>query len=511
MTIAVPKEAAAVILLRQSERNEWELYWARRSPKMPFMSGYHAFPGGRVDASDAEIEVLYAETPQQAAFCACVIREAFEETAVLLSPDAERFSHEERLALRLALMRHELTFAEFVRQHKLRLDARSLVPAGRWVTPPYAARRFDTWFFAAEIPGNQTPELWTDELENGTWTTPQAAVRSWIDLQAILAPPTLHAIRSIAQWENTLAARERKWEKLTEIMLSVPQAHGNPIEFIEVRPGIVGFPVKTPTLPPATHTNCYLIGDQELIVVDPASPYEEEQARLDAHLEYLYTHTGARVREIWLTHHHKDHVAGAAHARARWKAPVAAHPLTAELLRGNVEVDRFLNDGDVTELPGNPGWRLRAIFTPGHAPGHLCFLDENSQAIITGDMIVGVGSVLINPPEGNMREYLESLEKLSHLSLIMILGGHGQALTNPQKQIAGYIKHRLEREAQIVEALTSGARTIPDIVKIVYATTPLDLHPLAERSALAHLEKLRDEGKVTEMGNGEWELALCES
>ncbi len=506
-TPVTPKLAAGIVLLRQSSVTGWEFFWARRSNKMPFMSGFHAFPGGRLDTSDAELTIEHAPSPEQAALCACAIREAFEEAAILISPDAHKLTVEERLTARAALMQDQLTFAEFVNRHSLRLDARLLVPAGRWVTPPYAARRFDTWFYTAEIPEGQEPELWTDELEHGTWATPLEAERRWADLQVLLAPPTLHTIRGIGRWIETGAGETRDWGHLTRLLTNIPEANGKPIEWIETRPGIFVFPVRTPTLPPATHTNCYLIGDQELIVIDPASPYADEQARLDAHLAGLQERTGARVREIWLTHHHPDHVSGVEHARTTWGVPVAAHPKTAELLKGKVTVDRFLNDGDVLELSGNPGWRLRAVFTPGHAPGHLCFLEENSRAIVTGDMVVGLGSVLIAPPDGNMQLYLDSLEKLSKLSLTMILGGHGQAMGSPQKHIASYIKHRLDREAQILEAMTTGAETIDDIVKIAYATTPVEMHPYAALSVKAHLEKLLNEQRITPIGEARWQVA----
>jgi glyoxylase-like metal-dependent hydrolase (beta-lactamase superfamily II) len=136
------------------------------------------------------------------------------------------------------------------------------------------------------------------------------------------------------------------------------------------------FPVKTPTLPPATHTNCYIVGGEELIVIDPASPYEDEQQALDEFIDELLAE-GRRVREIFLTHHHPDHTGGATHLSNRLGVPVAAHHLTARRVQHSVEVNRLVEDNELIELAGNPGWRLRALLTPGHTAA-LCFYEENT-------------------------------------------------------------------------------------------------------------------------------------
>src|SRR5206468_4119340 len=137
------------------------------------------------------------------------------------------------------------------------------------------------------------------------------------------------------------------------MMKAVPWAHGETIPEIEMRPGIVLVPVRTPTLPPATHTNCYVIGGDEVVVIDPASPYPEEQALLDRALEKR------RVREIWLTHLHRDHVSGANHLRQRLGVKVVAHPTTKRDLEGVVDVDRTFQENEHLELQGWPGWSLR--------------------------------------------------------------------------------------------------------------------------------------------------------
>src|SRR5438132_8085286 len=151
---------------------------------------------------------------------------------------------------------------------------------------------------------------------------------------------------------------------------------------------------------------------------------------------------GKSVREIALTHVHPDHRAGATalsdhlQRKHRKRVPVAAHRLTAQSLRNQLPVDRFIEDSDVLALDGEPSIRLRALYTPGHARGHLCFHDERTGALISGDNIVGFGSVLIDPPEGNMRDYLDSLKRMRELTKLTVLFGvHGPACSNSYKKI----------------------------------------------------------------------------
>ena len=260
-----------------------------------------------------------------------------------------------------------------------------------------------------------------------------------------------------------------------------------------VAPGIRVVPVRTPTLPPATHTNTYVVGEGALSVFDPASPWDDERQRLHTALAERLEQ-GERVERIVLTHHHDDHVAGAEDLRRRLggAVPIAAHPVTARLVADRITVDLLLEP----EAPLACGDRtLTPQFTPGHAPGHLVFLDEASGAVIAGDMVAGVGTILISPVDGDLGAYLDSLEAMRRRSPTVLLPAHGPALHEADAVLAFYIAHRHQRTEQIRTALDrQGAATAEALAASVYPELPREAHSLAAAQILSHLRWMERHG-----------------
>lgn len=281
--------------------------------------------------------------------------------------------------------------------------------------------------------------------------------------------------------------------------VTVPSIAEQPLE---VAPGLTMLSLRTPTLAPATHTNVYLVGSREMVLVEPASPYPDEIDRATAWVEAECTR-GRRLRAILLTHHHADHVGGAAAMRSRLGAPLWAHPSTAERLEGTVRIDRFLEDGERIELDGPRPLALEAVHTPGHAPGHLCFREPSSRALLAGDMVASVGTILVEPTDGDMRAYLASLEYMDELDPAVLLPAHGMPIAAARELLRFYVRHRLAREAKVLAALSALGRAahVHEIVPAAYADTPQAVFGLAALSASAHLIKLEHDGKVARRGN----------
>lgn len=241
-------------------------------------------------------------------------------------------------------------------------------------------------------------------------------------------------------------------------------------------------------------TNTYLIGTgAERILLDTGQGAPEYLPMLDRAL----SEADCRIQEIVLTHGHPDHIGGVGDVIERhgplrvskrrspdWDAGCAA-PLTA------------IDDGSVLRAEGAT---LRALYTPGHAPDHLCFVLEEERAIFTGDNVLGIGTTVIPAESGDLSDYLRSLDRLLAEEPGAIYPAHGPKVSDGPAKIRKYIEHRAKREREILDSLAQGRSLISEIVAVMYAEYPQELHAPARHSVCSHLIKLEREKRVTRTG-----------
>ncbi|MBI4364988.1 MAG: MBL fold metallo-hydrolase [Candidatus Latescibacteria bacterium] len=475
------RPAASLILV--ASRPAVRVLWVRRSEANPFLGGFHSFPGGRLAKEDGSPGGDAAA--REPASVRCAVRETFEETGLLIGLGGRPPAPEALPDLRRRLLEGKAEFWPEIERLGMTLEPSTFRPAGRWITPHFGSARFDTMFFLHETAVAAAPDVWPGELDAAEWIEPDRALSLWSEDRVGLAMPTLHALRVIAEGTHDLARR----------LKDVPEANGKPSRFVDVRAAITMVPLRTETIAPASHTNAIVIGDGDAVVVDPGTADEEELKTLFEVVDAA-TAGGGSVKAVLLTHRHKDHVLGADAVRKRYGAPVWAHGLAGDLVR----LDRELRDGERIEIGGRHPRVIRAIFAPGHSRSHVAFFEETSRTLCAGDLVSTLGTVVIDPPDGAMSDYLVSLERIRTLGATALIPGHGPPSRGVDHALRGLIEHRRMRESRVLDALEDGPLAVEALREEVYRDTPGAPAALAARTLEAHLEKLLSEGRIRREG-----------
>ena len=479
------RHAASVLAVREGSAGSGgqpQVLVLERGAASRFLPGYVVFPGGAVDAGDAALAARWFDDEAEAARAAAV-RELVEEAG-------------------LALTRDGLVDAgdpdSLDPVHAAPPSADQLHQLARWVAPDEVPVRFDATYFTVTAPGDLEPAPDGGEAAFAWWTSPRGAACGVARRrpQALLAhlrdDARAREVRQCridrdAHVRHARARRRRggaapSLRLLGSVMLHVVRVlapNPSPYTLEGTNTWIVSIGPPGPAPPGATTPPA-----GPVVVIDPGPD--------DAsHLDELARAAGEHVSTVLVTHDHPDHAPGAAAFASRVGAPLLAFRLAgAEHLRDGQQV-----------LAGD--LRLIAVHTPGHTSDHMAFSVPSNGALFTGDAVLGRGTSFIDPPDGDLGQYLRSLARMRELTPRTIYPGHGPVVLDAGEKLREYVDHRAEREQQIIDAISGEPRTIADLVAEIYAAYPPQVHELAARSVLAHLLKLSAEGRAEQRGRGD--------
>jgi glyoxylase-like metal-dependent hydrolase (beta-lactamase superfamily II)/8-oxo-dGTP pyrophosphatase MutT (NUDIX family) len=538
---AALRPAATVLLLRDGPQGI-EVLMTRRSMTASFAPGAYVFPGGGIDAADADSHRMATRRPQQSDLhltqAMAAIRESFEELGILLArhtapEDHGRWADAADIAAIPRQCPLGSSFAAQCQAQGLTLAADQVFVLAHWITDRDLPRRFDVPFLVARMPEGQTPVADETEQFEPLWVHPQDALTRHASGQFFMVFPTVRTLERLKAFATVDAVLQACAVNDEPLWTSCPRAGwlaGNEARYMEHEPPFGELDLVTPdgqihhhldwqtdqpvpllknlqrlTAPnpgvmTGPGTNSYVVGDPNTgyIVIDPG-PAD------DAHLQRLWRAADGRIQAIVCTHSHPDHSPGAAPLQAlcTHKPPIlglASHP-TARV-NSRFTPDRELADGEKLVLQGTGvdgplTHTLRVLHTPGHAANHLCLVLEEDGLLFSGDHVLNGSTTVIDPPDGHMGDYLDALDKLAAAclagSLEFILPAHGHVLGFAHQAITQLKAHRLKREAKIaaaMQALPQGS--LQEWVEKAYDDVPPRLWPVAARSLQAHVDHIRE-------------------
>jgi len=538
------RPAATVLLLRDAADGGLEVLMTRRSAQASFAPGAYVFPGGGIDALDAQSHAAADRRATQGDLhltqAIAAIRESFEELGILLArhADGPRKGAMADAADIAAIDRHQPFVAQCTARG-LRLAADSVYLLAHWTADRDLARRFEVPFLVARMPEGQEPVADEAEQFEPVWVRPADALARHEAGQFFMIFPTIRTLQRLAKFASAqavldavahekplwvscpraglLAGKESRYMEdempFGELALVCPDGQiVHPLDWQTERPvpllrNVQRLTAPNPGVMTGPGTNSYLVGDPATgyIAIDPG-PADTE------HLDKLWRAAGGDIRMIVCTHSHPDHSPGAAPLQAlcvqagRVAPPVLGLPSAPTArVASRFTPDRALQNDELLTLVGQAPegeitHTLQVIHTPGHAANHLCLLLVEDALLFSGDHILNGSTTVVDPPDGNMADYLDSLDRLDAVcaehGVEFILPAHGYALGGPvhgaREAIARLKAHRLAREAKVLaamQALPQGG--MEDWVRLAYDDVPERMWPVAQRSLLAHVERIR--------------------
>ncbi len=534
-----PVKSAATVLLLRDAPGGFEVLMTRRSATARFVPGAYVFPGGAIDAADADAHPLSTRRPGQSDLAltqaVAALRESFEEVGILLARHADgRWAS----ASDVAALDRQAPFNAQMAHHGLTLAGADVYLLAHWVTDRDVPRRFDVPFLVARVPEGQEPEADNTEQFEPVWVQPAHALAEHAAGRFFMIFPTIRTLERLQHHANVQAVLDACAATEQPLFASCPRAgllggkdarymeHEPPFGELELvcpdgqllhpldwdsqRPvsllkNVQRLTAPNPGVMTGPGTNSYLVGDPATghVVIDPG-PDDPE------HIERLWRAAGGRIQAIVCTHSHPDHSPGAKRLQALCAQsaatgvalpPILGLASAATARPGSHFVpDRNTQNGELITLThqatdGKNTHTLKVIHTPGHAANHLCLVLLEDGLLFSGDHILNGSTTVIDPPDGNMADYLDSLDALSAAcaehGITHILPAHGYVLGQAADAIAHLKQHRLKREAKVIaamQALPEGS--MQDWVKLAYQDVPERLWPVAERSLLAHVQRI---------------------
>lgn len=427
-----------------------KVFSIRRQNYLKAFPGYTAFPGGKVDKEDhtSEIEVpsVFGELPNY--LYSALSREMKEELNFDLCGSTDSII--------------------------------SIKDVGIAITPEFNPYRFKTHFLRIELKSPIDFEVDSGEAMSSSWENADDILDSYRRGEILAVPPTVKLFENLAKDIN-----------FSEVLdLSLDYDPETEVPMIESIYGVKQFLPLSHTFPPANRTNCFLIGDDHCVLIDPSPRDEEELSKL---LNYLSKY---KVDEVFLTHHHPDHHEHAVEIATKYNVSIGLSKDTHQRILKRHGADyfksidlKYYKEGDT--LTTSLGSSVNIYEVPGHDEGQLALAPDNLNWFLVGDLIQTVGTVVIGAPEGDMKKYYQSLERVIQLSPKFIIPSHGISIGGVYK-LEATLKHRKMREEKIIELLSLG-HAEDELLDIIYSELNPSLRPYAIKTIKAHLTKIKSE------------------